>query len=184
MKNSLVFTALVLAAGVVSAQTSEVGQRAENQQQRIAQGVQSGQLTAAGTANLEKKESAINQEIHTDRSLNGGKLTSQERQTVNQQQNQLSKNIYNDKHNAAHQNYGNSEVGQRQTRQQQRIANGIASGKLNAAQTSRLEGKEASLNQEVKSDRASNGGKLTGQERQTINQQQNHLSSRIYKAKH
>lgn len=184
MKNSLVFTALVLAAGVVSAQTTEVGQRAENQQQRIAQGVQSGQLTAGGTANLESKESAINQEIHSDRAANGGTLTSQERQTVNQQQNQLSKNIYNDKHNAATQNYGNSEVGQRQTRQQQRIANGISTGKLNAAQTSRLESKEAGVNQEIKSDRAANGGKLTGAERHQVNQQQNHLSARIYKAKH
>ena len=166
------------------AQTSEVGQRAENQQDRIAQGVRDGQLTAAGTANLETKESAINQEVHTDRTLNGGKLTAAERAQVNQQQNKVSGQIYNDKHNAATQNYGNSEVGQRQRNQQQRIANGIQSGKLNAAQTARIEKGESAINQEVHTDRSLNGGKLTPGEKKTVNQQQNVASSKIYNAKH
>src|SRR6266446_8330365 len=39
-----------------------VAQRKENQQDRIAQGVKSGQLTAGETANLETKEAAINGE--------------------------------------------------------------------------------------------------------------------------
>ncbi len=97
----IVFTsclAAVLVAGAL-AQTTEVGQRKENQQDRIAQGVKSGQLTAGETSNLEKKESSINQEVKTDRSLNGGKLTPQERQTVNRQQNQMSNQVYKDKHN-------------------------------------------------------------------------------------
>lgn len=89
--------ASVLVAGAF-AQTSEVGQRKENQQDRIVQGVKSGQLTAGETANVEKKESSINQEVRTDRSLNGGKLTQGEKQTVNQQQNQASKKIYQAKH--------------------------------------------------------------------------------------
>lgn len=179
-----IVTAFLLAVGAAQAQTSEVGQRAENQQDRIAQGVKSGSLTAAGTANLESKEASINQEVRTDRSLNGGKLTGQEKQVVNQQQNHLSNQIYNDKHNAAHQNYGNSEVGQRQTNQQQRIGNGIASGKLNASQASRLEKGESAVNQEVKTDRKINGGKLTPGQRAQVNHQQNQLSSKIYKAKH
>src|SRR6266436_9335504 len=37
-----------------------IAQRKENQQDRIAQGVKSGQLTAGETANLETKEAAIN----------------------------------------------------------------------------------------------------------------------------
>jgi len=37
---------------------TEVGQRKENQQNRIAQGVQSGQLTAGETANLEMRRPA------------------------------------------------------------------------------------------------------------------------------
>ena len=182
----IVFTsclAAVLAAGAL-AQTPEVGQRKENQQDRIAQGVKSGQLTAGETSNLEKKESSINQEVKTDRSLNGGKLTQQERRTVNRQQNQMSNQIYKDKHNAAQQHYGNNEVGARRQNQQTRIANGIQSGKLNAAQTARLEKGQAGIGKEVRTDRAANGGKLTPGEKQTINQQQNQASKKIYKAKH
>jgi hypothetical protein len=167
-----------------SAPSSEVGQRAENQQDRIGQGVKSGQLAAGETANLEKKESAINQEVHTDRSLNGGHLTGQEKQIVNSQQNKISNQIYRDKHNAAVQRNGNSEVGKRAENQQDRIANGISSGKLNAAQTARLEKNESGINKEVHTDRQANGGHLTGQEKQQVNQQQNKMSSRIYKAKH
>ena len=40
----------------------------------------------------------MNQEVHTDRSLNGGKLTPGERKTVNQQQNVASRKIYKAKH--------------------------------------------------------------------------------------
>ncbi len=79
---------------------SEVGRRAENQQDRIGQGVQSGSLTAGETANLEKKEAAVNQEVRADRKLNGGHLTKAEKRQVNQQQNKLSRQIYRDKHNS------------------------------------------------------------------------------------
>ncbi len=46
------------ANGQVTGQT--INQRKENQQDRIAQGVKSGELTAGETANLEKKESNLN----------------------------------------------------------------------------------------------------------------------------
>src|SRR5258706_15322543 len=49
-----------------------VAQRKENQQDRIANGVQVGQLTAGETAKLEKKEAAINKETAADRAANGG----------------------------------------------------------------------------------------------------------------
>ena len=184
MKSTLLgaLAAAILTAAAF-AQSSEVGQRAENQQDRIAQGVKSGQLTAGETANLETKEAAINQEVHTDRALNG-RLTAAERAQVNGQQNKVSGQIYNDKHNAATQHYGNNEVDARRENQQDRIANGIASGKLNAAQTARLEKGEAAINHEVHTDRSSNGGKLTPGERKTVNQQQNVASNKIYRAKH
>ena len=66
----------------------------ENQQDRIAQGVKSGQLTAGETARLENKESALNKEVKAERTLNNGKLTPAERKQVNQQQNKLSHRIY------------------------------------------------------------------------------------------
>jgi len=190
MKRTMIVTAgaALLMAGVAFAQSTstanEVNQRRENQQDRIAQGVQSGSLTAGETGNLEKKEAAVNQEVRADRSLNGGHLTGQEKQTVNGQQNNLSKQIYNDKHNANTAHYGANEVGQRRQNQQDRIAQGIQSGKLNAGQTVRLEKGESGINHEVAADRAANGGKLTGAEKTQINQQQNVASGKIYKAKH
>jgi hypothetical protein len=181
-------SAALLMSGAPFAQSSstlnDVNQRRENQQDRIAQGVQSGSLTAGETANLEKKEAAVNQEVRADRSLNGGHLTGQEKQTVNGQQNNLSKQVYNDKHNANTAHYGNNEVGQRRENQQGRIAQGIASGKLNAGQTARLEKGEAGINHQVAADRAANGGKLTGAEKTQINQRQNVASAKIYRAKH
>lgn len=186
MKRLLVFTstALLMAGSAAYAQKSEVGKRAANQQQRIGQGVKSGSLTARGTSHLESKEAGINHEVKADRSANGGKLTAQEKQTVNNQQNRLSNQIYTDKHNAAHQSYGNSEVGQRQTNQQQRIGNGIANGNLSAGQAARLENGQAGINQEVRADRSANGGTLTPGEKQQVNQQQNQTSGQIYNAKH
>ena len=100
---------LPAAAQTTSGQTTTtppatVHQRKENQQDRIANGVHSGQLTAGETANLEKKESNLNKEEKLMRSEDNGKLTSSDRKALNQQQNQLSNQIYKDKHNAAVQN--------------------------------------------------------------------------------
>jgi hypothetical protein len=79
---------------------SRVNEREVKQQERIGNGVKSGELTPGETRNLEKREGHINQEVRNDRKANGGKLTPEERQQVNHQQNNVSKEIHNDKHNA------------------------------------------------------------------------------------
>ena len=84
-----------------NAAMSRVGVRANNQQQRVAQGVRSGQMTAGETRNVEGREASINHQVAADRSANGGKLTPQQHQQVNQRQNNVSHSIANDKHNAA-----------------------------------------------------------------------------------
>lgn len=100
MKSILaVLLSTVTIAGLASA--GEVAQRKENQQDRIAQGVKSGQLTAGEAGRLEDKEAAINQETRADRAANGGKLTAAEKAKVNRQQNRVSRDIYRDKHNSA-----------------------------------------------------------------------------------
>ena len=86
--------------GTLAMAEDKVDQRFSNQQKRVGQGLQSGQLTAKEGAHLENKEAGLRKEIHTDRAANGGKLTSAEKTQVNQQQNKLSKQIYNKKHNA------------------------------------------------------------------------------------
>lgn len=167
-----------------TAAMDSVNGRRFNQQGRIASGISSGQLTPAETKNLETREANVNREVRTDRSANGGTLTPQERQQVNGQQNNLSRSIYNDKHNAATDNYGNNEVGARRDMQQQRIANGVRSGQMTPAETARAEGREQNINQHIAADRAANGGKLTPQEKRNINQRQNGASKQIYNEKH
>ena len=77
-----------------------INQRKVDQQERIGQGVQSGQLTAGETRNLERKESGINHEEHAMRAADNGHLTAGDRAVLNHQQNRMSRNIYADKHNA------------------------------------------------------------------------------------
>lgn len=161
-----------------------VNERRENQQDRIANGIQSGQLTAGETKNVEGQEANLNREIHDDRQADGGKLTQTEKQQVNQRQNNLSDKIYQDKHNANVAKYGNNEVGQRRENQQDRIAQGVRSGTLKAGQTAKLENREQGINQRVSAGRQANGGKLTPQQKQRINNAQNKASNKIYKAKH
>ena len=93
----------VLVSIPTSARAGGIKKRAENQQDRIAQGIKSGQLTAGESAHLESNEAKINKEVRNDRTANGGKLTAQERAQVNRQQNRMSHQIYRDKHNARHQ---------------------------------------------------------------------------------
>jgi len=173
--------AAALASGIYA---QEIKDRKENQQDRIANGVESGQLTAGETANLEHKEAGLNKEIRNDREANGGNLTNNEKAQVNRQQNHLSNQIYNDKHNAATQKYGNTEVGARRENQQDRIAQGVKSGQLTAGETAKLEGQESKINREVRHDRAANGGNLTNRQKAQINRQQNRESARIYNKKH
>jgi hypothetical protein len=159
--------------------------RKENQQDRIANGVKSGELTAGETSNLEKKEATVNREERAMRKLDNGKLTTADKKTLTQQQNQVSKQIYQDKHNSAVQNTDpKSEVGKRAENQQDRIGQGIKSGQLTAGEASHLENNEAKINKEVRNDRATNGGKLTPQERAKVNRQQNRQSRQIYRDKH
>jgi len=92
--------ALILPA---AAQAQSIHQRKENQQDRIAQGVKSGQLTPHETARFEHKEAKLNQETRRMRAANGGSLTPAEKAKVTRQQNHLSRDIYHQKHDAQHQ---------------------------------------------------------------------------------
>jgi hypothetical protein len=161
-----------------------IQQRKENQQDRIANGIQNGQLTAGETKNLETKEAVVNKEEHNMRAADNGKLTPADRAKLQRQQNHLSNQIYKDKHNAATQHNGKGLVGQRRENQQDRIANGVRSGQLTPAETANLENKQQGVNREVAGMRQANGGKLTAADKAAVNQQQNKLSKQIYNKKH
>jgi hypothetical protein len=189
--NTAILMALVMPAAFAQQTTTStttppptIQDRKENQQDRIANGVQDGQLTAGETKNLENKEAGINSEEHTMRADDNGKLTAADRTKLNNQQNKVSNSIYTDKHNANTAHYGNNVVGQRRENQQDRIANGIRSGQLTPRETSNLENKEQGVNHEVAGMRQANGGKLTAGDKAVANHQQNKLSGQIYNKKH
>jgi hypothetical protein len=77
-----------------------------------------------------------------------------------------------------------NEVNNREENQQQRIGNGIKSGKLNSQQASNLEKRETNVQNREKADMAKNNGHLTKAEQRGINRQQNRISKSIYKDKH
>ena len=99
---TLIATGMMI-SGVSTMGAQEIHQRKENQQDRIANGVANGSLTPHETANLERKESALNRETRRERAQNGGNLTNNEKAQINRQQNRLSRNIYRDKHDVGHQ---------------------------------------------------------------------------------
>ena len=186
---ALLAGALAVLAVPAFSQTSNpapvINQRKENQQDRIGNGVQSGQLTAGETKNLEKKEAGLNGEENRMEKRDDGNLTAADKARLTRQQNRLSNQIYRDKHNGLTQNTNpKTEVGQRQRNQQERIAQGIKSGQLTAGETAHLEGRETAVNHEIHNERAANGGTLTPQERAQVNRQQNRTSNAIYRKKH
>jgi len=75
-----------------------VNQRQHNQQQRIKQGVRSGQLTKEETRDLRSEQKAIRQEERAYKA--DGKLTKEERKDLHKDMNDLSKDIYQEKHDA------------------------------------------------------------------------------------
>jgi hypothetical protein len=121
MNNTFTKSLLALAvgglmlAGSASAQTStsgagpgvvdpghprvnEVNKREQNQQKRIANGVNSGKLSAQQTSNLEKREANVQNREQKDMAAHNGHLTKAEQKGINRQQNRISKSIYKDKH--------------------------------------------------------------------------------------
>ena len=116
--NSLLILAVggLMLAGSASAQTStttsgagpgvvdpdhprvnEVNRREENQQQRIGNGVKNGTLNSRQTANLEKRETSVQNREQRDMAKNNGHLTKAEQKGINRQQNRISKSIAKDK---------------------------------------------------------------------------------------
>jgi hypothetical protein len=157
-------------------------QREANQDQRIANGLRSGQMTSGEAAKADRTQSRIDQQVHNDREANGGKLTGQERQQVNNEQNAASRQIYDEKHN------GNTvkpnEVDNREANQQQRTANGLRSGQMTSGEAARTNRNQAKVDQQVHNERTANGGALTKREKQQANREENKNSKQIHNEKH
>ena len=171
--------------GAVFAQAGTV-QRDVNQQQRIEQGLQSGQLTTREASKLEREESRV--ERDQARAMQDGKLSPAEKARLAREQNKVSRDIYREKHNAQTGNPNSASSQrmqadvQRNINQQQRIEQGVKSGALTNRETAKLERGEARIDR--KEARAGANGNVSAAEQRRIQRAENRESRRIYKEKH
>ena len=191
MNRNNAFTAASLLAasffGIAVAQTtgSEV-QRNVNQQQRIEQGLQSGQLTTREAAKLEKGESRVERlEANANKD---GTLTDAEKARIQKAQNAESKEISRLKNNnrtgnpnSASSKRMQADV-QRNVNQQKRIEQGVQSGQLTGHETAKLERGQARVN--ATEARAGADGHVGAKEQARVQAKENRQSGRVYKEKH
>jgi hypothetical protein len=190
MKLGKLFISAVIAAAFAPSAfaqgTGEVIQRDVNQQQRIEQGLQSGQLTTREAGKLEGEEARIDK--MEKNALKDGKLSPQESARINRAQDQVSRDIYREKHdaqvgnpNSASSQRMQADV-QRNINQQQRIEQGVKNGSLTNREVGKLENGQAHVDRTEA--RAARNGKVGPNEQARIQQAENKQSRRIYREKH
>jgi hypothetical protein len=189
MKRSLMTLAMTLAfcAAAQEQGAAVETQRDANQQDRVEQGLQSGQLSTKEAGSLERQEQHIDrQEAHDLKQ--GGALTARENAQIAHEQNQVSRKIYQDKHNAVTGNPNSASSQrlqadvQRNANQQQRIATGVNNGSLTNKEAGHLEGGQARINRN-EANAAANGHVGAG-EQAHIQSRENNQSKKIYNKKH
>ena len=161
-------------------------QRDVNQQQRIEQGLKSGQLNTKEAGQLERQQQQIDRVEARD--LKDGSINAKEQARLNALQNHASEQIKDDKHNAIK---GNPESAsserlqndvQRNVNQQKRIEGGLQSGSLSHREAGSLERGQAHVNG-AEAHAAANGN-VSAREQGRIQARENRQSSRIYNKKH
>ena len=83
----------------ILAQAGEIKERQKNQQERIDEGVTSGELTKKETLKLEAEQAKIQKKKRRFK-RNDGKIGPKERAKLEQEQDKASKHIYQEKHDA------------------------------------------------------------------------------------
>jgi hypothetical protein len=174
-------------AGAAAAQSAgQTIQRDVNQQQRIEQGLKSGELTTREAAGLERQEAKV--ERDQARALRDGKLSPAEKARLTREQNRVSRDIYREKHdaqtgdpNSASSQRMQADV-QRNLNQQRRIEQGIKSGEVTNREAAKLERAQARTG--ALEARAGADGKVGPNEQRRIQRNENRQSRRIYRKKH
>lgn len=96
----LAFTAIAAsaqtAASAPGTNTPRIDQRQANQDQRIDQGVASGELTKREARRMNRQQGAIDKA--EDKAKADGSVTAKERRRLTRAQNQTSRNIFHQKH--------------------------------------------------------------------------------------
>ena len=161
-------------------------QRDVNQQQRIEQGLKSGQLSTKEAGSLERQQQHIDKMEAND--MKNGAITPAEQARLNAAQNRASNNIYADKHNGVTGNPNSASSRrmqadvQRNVNQQQRIQNGMDNGSLTNREAGSLERGQAHV--DGREANAAANGHVGAAEQRGIQRSENRQSGRIYRKKH
>ena len=190
MKNIAFVTtiAATLTSGFVMADTSAelATQRNVNQQQRIEQGLQSGELTTREAGQLERQQGHVDR-VET-RAMRDGTIGVAEQAHIDATQDRASQGIAYQKHDGQEGN-PNSASSQRlqadvarNVNQQQRIHDGVASGELTNHEAARLErGQSHTSRREAN---AAADGHVGRGNQNRIQRSENRQSQHIHKQKH
>ncbi|HEU4685853.1 MAG TPA: hypothetical protein VFS39_15215 [Nitrospira sp.] len=178
---------IILLAAPAMAQTvgTEI-QRNANQQNRIEQGLQSGQLSTGEAARLEKGEARV--EKMESNALKNGNLSPQEAERIQRAQTQESAAINQLKHNEVSGNPDSASSQrmqadvQRNVNQQNRIEQGVQSGQLTNKETGNVEKRQSRTNRADA--RAGADGHVGAREQARIQARENRQSGKIYRDKH
>lgn len=182
---ALAFSGAVSLSALAQNAASET-QRDTNQQNRVEQGLKSGQLTTREAGKLERDEQRVDRTQARD--MKDGTLTTQEKAQIQREQNQASRQIYQDKHNATTGNPDSrssqrmqADV-QRNANQQARINQGVGSGQLSTHETGALERGQAHVDRSEAN--AARNGRVGAHEQARTQGKENHQSGRVYRKKH
>lgn len=169
------------APGIENAQERNV-----NQQQRIEQGLKSGELSTREAGKLEREQAQV--ERTEARAMRDGTVSATEQKRINALENRASRDIYRQKHDAQTGN-PNSASSQRMQRdvqrnvnQQERIQAGIDNGSLTNREAARMERGQARVT--GREARAAADGHVGAGEQAGIRRAENRQSRRIYRNKH
>jgi hypothetical protein len=183
----LIALSVLSTAAWAQATTAEKDQqRNVNQQQRIEQGLQSGQLSTKEAGSLERQEQHIDKMEARD--LKNGSVNPAEQARLNAAQNRLSNQISADKHNGVTGNPNSASSRrmqadvQRDVNQQKRIQNGMDNGSLTNREAGKLERGQARVNGREAS--AAANGHVGAREQRGIQRSENRQSAHIYRKKH
>jgi len=182
---AVIFGTVLTASAFAADPASEI-QRDVNQQQRIEQGLKSGELNTKEAARLEEGAARIDK--MEQKALSDGKLSPGEKARIERAQNAESHAIYNEKHDAQKGNPNSASSQrmqadvQRNINQEKRIGQGVQSGALTNREAAKLEGGQARVHR--KEARAGADGHVGAGEQRHIQGAESRQSKRIYNKKH
>jgi hypothetical protein len=181
----VLLTAMLAGHAFAQSAASET-QRNVNQQQRIENGLKSGQLTTKEAAKLEKEQAKVDRAEAN--AMKDGKLSDAEKARIQRMQTKTSRDIEAEKHDAQTGNPNSASSKrmqadvQRDVNQEKRINEGVKNGSLTNHEAARMERGQAK--DDRKEARAGGDGHIGKNEQASIQHSENHQSRRIFKQKH